>query len=156
MPLKIQKSSSKIYNVISQKLSITSFRSAILRKNSHKKSSYQAHKTRWGRYTKSRSKTAALNHPLLFFPLSFLLSSCSFSRYHFFGIEVHCSRTEISIFSHFFVLMYFHLQQESNRLRVPIWYGLSHEFMVSRMKTPQLQRHFESRKAVEVKWRSWR
>lgn len=38
-----------------------------------KKSSYQAHKTRWGRYTKSRSKTAALNHPLLFFPLSFSL-----------------------------------------------------------------------------------
>ena len=79
-------------------MTITSFRSAIISENSHKKSSYQAHKTRWGRYTKSRSKTAALNHALLFFPLSFSLSfCCSFSLYHFFGIEVHCSRTEIKV-----------------------------------------------------------
>ena len=71
--------------------------------------------------------------------------------------RISASNKDLPVFFHtFFVLMYFHLQQESNRLRVPIWYGLSHEFMVSRMKAPQLQRHLESRLTVQVNWRSWR
>ena len=135
---------------------IISFRSAIISENSHKKL-LPGTQNKMRQLHEIKVQNCSIKSRIIIFSIIFFSFFCSsFSRYHFFGIEVHCSRTEISIFSHFFVLMYFHLQQESNRLRVPIWYGLSHEFMVSRMKAPQLQRHFESRLTVEVKWRSWR
>ena len=87
--------------------------------------SYQEHKKRWGRYTKLRSKTVEVNHPLFYLlTISFLFHFCLISLLN----SIFLEKLKLVFPLLFFLFLQFSLG--SNRLRVPIWYGLSHELMV--------------------------